>query len=68
LIFFHIELKYKGLTTYEFLKLKENVTKESKIVIRVNQEKRDELRQEAEDKRKILKEQALLRKRLEVIA
>lgn len=37
LIFFHIELKYKGLTTYEFLKLKENVTRESKIVVRVNQ-------------------------------
>jgi hypothetical protein len=24
LIVFHIELKYKGLTTYEFLKIKEN--------------------------------------------
>ena len=24
LITFHIELKYKGLTTYEFLKIKEN--------------------------------------------
>ena len=38
LIVFHIELKYKGLTTYEFLKLKENNNKESKIVVRVNQE------------------------------
>lgn len=37
LIVFHIELKYKGLTTYEFLKLKENKTKESKIVVKVNQ-------------------------------
>jgi hypothetical protein len=36
LITFHIELKYKGLTTYEFLKLKESVPRESKIVIRVN--------------------------------
>lgn len=36
LIVFHVELKYKGLTTYEFLKLKENSTKESKIVVRVN--------------------------------
>ena len=36
LITFHIELKYKGLTTYEFLKLKENITKESKIVVKVN--------------------------------
>jgi len=36
LILFHIELKYKGLTTYEFLKMKENSTKESKIVVRVN--------------------------------
>jgi hypothetical protein len=37
LIVFHIELKVKGLTTYEFLKLKENITKESKIVVKVNQ-------------------------------
>lgn len=36
LITFHIELKYKGLTTYEYLKLKENITKESKIVVKVN--------------------------------
>ena len=36
LITFHIELKYKGLTTYEFLKLKENIPKESKIVVKVN--------------------------------
>jgi len=36
LIIFHIELKYKGLSTYEFLRLKETVTKESKIVVRIN--------------------------------
>jgi hypothetical protein len=36
LITFHIELKFKGLTTYEFLKLKENIPKESKIVVKVN--------------------------------
>ena len=36
LIVFHIELKYKGLTTYEYLKLQENNTRESKIVTRVN--------------------------------
>lgn len=56
LIVFHIELKYKGLTTYEFLKLKENKTKESKIVVRINEDN-----QEMEDKKKILKEQAKLR-------
>jgi hypothetical protein len=48
---FHIEIKHKGLTTYEFLKLKENNTKESKIVVRVNLDQK-----EAEDKRKILVE------------
>ena len=36
LITFHIELKFKGLSTYEFLKLKETVSRESKIVVRVN--------------------------------
>jgi hypothetical protein len=35
LIVFHITLKFKGLTTYEFLKLKESVTRESTIVVRV---------------------------------
>jgi len=35
LITFHIELKYRGLSTYEFLKLKESVTRESKIVVRI---------------------------------
>jgi len=53
LIVFHIELKYKGLTTYEYLKLQENNTRESKIVTRVNQEKRDEMKQEAQDREKI---------------
>jgi len=46
LITFHIELKYKGLTTYEFLKLKENIPKESKIVVKVNQELRKEMMKE----------------------
>ena len=36
LIKFHIELKQQGITTYEYLKLKENNTKESKIVVKVN--------------------------------
>ena len=37
LISFHIELKYKGLTTYEFLKIKEGQqNKESKIVVRLS--------------------------------
>ena len=49
LITFHIELKYKGLTTYEFLKIKENNQKESKIVVRVNQEQRDEINKNKED-------------------
>lgn len=49
LISFHIELKYKGLTTYEFLKMKESIPRESKIVVRVNQQLRDELKKEAND-------------------
>ncbi len=64
LIIFHIELKYKGLTTYEYLKLQENNTRESKIVTRVNQEKRDEMKQEAQDRNKIRKEQAVLFERI----
>jgi hypothetical protein len=69
LIVFHIELKYKGLTTYEFLKLKENVTKESKIVIKVNQHLiKKELDDEMEGKRKILLEQAQVRRKLELLA
>ena len=36
LIKFHIELQMKGLTTYEFLKLKKRVSKESKIVVKIN--------------------------------
>jgi hypothetical protein len=65
LITFHIELKYKGLTTYEFLKIKENNQKESKIVVRVNQEQRDEIRKEKEEIMKLKKSQAELRKELE---
>ena len=61
LITFHIELKYKGLTTYEYLKLKENITKESKIVVRVNQELRDEMKKDEEDRAQLKKEQAQLR-------
>ena len=36
LIFFHIQLKHKGISTFEFLRLKENVTRDSSIVVRVN--------------------------------
>ena len=45
LITFHIELKYKGLTTYEFLRMKDNITRESKIVVKINKDnaKRQEL-------------------------
>lgn len=36
LIIFHIELKYRGLSTYEFLKMKENIVgKESKIILKL---------------------------------
>lgn len=65
LITFHIELKYKGLTTYEFLKLKENITKESKIVVKVNQELREEMAKDEQDRINLKKEQAILRLRLE---
>jgi hypothetical protein len=64
LIIFHIELRFKGLTTYEYLKLQENTTRESKFVTRVNQEKRDEMKQEGYDREKIKKEQAVLVKKL----
>lgn len=65
LIVFHIELKYKGLTTYEFLKLKENLPKESKIVVKVNQELRNEMIKEQEQCVELKKEQELLWKELE---
>lgn len=64
LILFHIELKYKGLTTYEFLKMKETYPKESRIVIKVNQEFRNELNQEHRDKQRILQSQELVKKKL----
>ena len=41
LIIFHIELKQKGLTTYEFLKMKENLPTTSKIVIKVDKALRE---------------------------
>ena len=65
LIVFHIELKYKGLTTYEFLKIKENISKESKIVVKVNQELREEMNKEQEQCVELKKEQAALWKELE---
>jgi hypothetical protein len=38
LIWFHIELKYRGLTTYEYLKLQENsLGKESKVLIKLTE-------------------------------
>jgi len=43
LIVFHIELKIKGLTTYEFLKMQENTQgKQSKIVVKITEEMRVE--------------------------
>ena len=56
LIIFHIELRFKGLTTYEYLKLQETTTRESKIITRVNQDKRDEMKQEQHDREVIKKE------------
>lgn len=46
LIVFHIELKYRGLTTYEFLKMQENRSMKSKIVIEITAEMRAEMEQE----------------------
>ena len=43
LIVFHIELKYRGLTTYEFLKMQENKSLKSKIVIEITAEMRAEM-------------------------
>jgi len=53
LIVFHIELKYRGLTTYEFLKMKEGNTGKSKIVIQITQEMRDEMAKEELDRIKL---------------
>ena len=43
LIVFHIELKWRGLTTYEFLKMQENRSMKSKIVIEITAEMRAEM-------------------------
>ena len=53
LIKFHIELKHKGLTTYEFLKMKENISgsgHKSKIVIKVDKEMREQMRQDEQER------------------
>lgn len=68
LIIFHIELKYRGLTTYEFLKMQENKSMKSKIVIEITDEMRAEMEQEQLDRLKLHREQAELRKQLELIA
>lgn len=56
LIKFHIELKHKGLTTYEFLKMKENLPNASKIVIKVDKELREQMKQEEEERIALKKE------------
>ena len=44
LIVFHIELKFKGMTTYEYLKMKESALgKESKIVKKITEKMRQEI-------------------------
>ena len=57
LISFHIELEFKNLTTYEFLKLKEGATGGSKIVTKITDEMRDEYKREQEERIRIMKEQ-----------
>ena len=55
LIWFHIELKYRGLTTYEFLKMKENtLDKPSKIVVRLQQEAREGVINEIEARERLV--------------
>lgn len=56
LIVFHIELKYRGLTTYEFLKMQENRSMKSKIVIEITAEMRAEMEQEQLDRLKLSRE------------
>ena len=68
LIVFHIELKYRGLTTYEFLKMQENKSMKSKIVIEITAELRAEMEQEQRDRLKLAAEQAELRKQIELAA
>ena len=44
LIVFHIELKFKGMTTYEYLKMKESALgKESKIVKKITEKMPDRI-------------------------
>ena len=68
LIVFHIELKYRGLTTYEFLKMQENKSMKSKIVLEITAEMRAELEQEQLDRIRLGREQAELRKKIEMVA
>ena len=71
LIKFHIELKHKGLTTYEFLKMKENISgtgHKSKIVIKVDKELREQMRQDELERIELKREQAALRAKLEKAA
>ena len=69
LIVFHIELKYKGLTTYEYLKMQENtLNKPSKIVVRIQQEARQGVEDEIQAREKLRIEQEELRKKLNKLA
>lgn len=58
LIVFHIELKYRGLTTYEYLKMQEEtMDKPSKIVVRIQQEARQGVIDDVEARAKLRIEQ-----------
>ena len=66
LIVFHIELRYRGITTYEFLKIKEGtIGVSSKVVIRLHESiMRKTIETEALDKAKLRKEQDELLKKM----
>ena len=58
LIVFHIELKYRGLTTYEYLKMQEEtLDKPSKIVVRIQQEARQGVIDDVEARSRLRAEQ-----------
>lgn len=64
LIAFHIQLQSKGLTTYEFLQLQEQVSRESKVVLRV--EKLMAMRRGRTERKQVNRETQRARRRLEL--
>ncbi len=65
LIWFHIELRHRGLSTYEYLKIQSDTQgKESKIVLKLNEDFRKQLAVEFEIRRNLALEQQSLKEKL----